>query len=179
MTETTKNSIGAYPFDQVQEIKWSNDKTQAIVQTKLNYFLYDLNSDEATKFKEGLDVAVWSSRGDKIIYKYFDKNTYERTMNVADPNGEKLEEDPRRPFLSLWIFRSTPSSGEIFLLSRTGQPRSGESLMRWAFNGQNQRKVITGKYGADFLWSPDGKKLLTSFVADKGGKKIDLASEQC
>lgn len=169
-----KNSVGAYPFQNVTGIEWNQPRNQALVKVKgAGYYAYSLDSDQAFKLKDGTDVVTWSSKGDKIIYKYFQASTGMRSINIADPNGESWLELQNIPFKML-DFQINSQTGEIGYYPLADSFAQSE-FHSMSFDGQNQRTVVAGKYGADYLWSPNGQKLLISFVTQPGGKRTEIA----
>lgn len=137
-----------------------------------DFFLYESSSKTVKKIKDGLDDVFWDGPGDKIIYKYFDSRIGKRTVNVADPDGanwKPLAELPYRylsvspiPTNSIISFWNSPDANQETILQTVG------------IMGGEVKKIFSGKYGADYLWSPDGKRALVSATDTADKSKIFL-----
>ncbi|OGI23198.1 MAG: hypothetical protein A3E91_01915 [Candidatus Moranbacteria bacterium RIFCSPHIGHO2_12_FULL_40_10] len=135
-------------------------------------FLYEASSKSVKKIKDGIDDVFWDGLGNKIIYKYFDSRTGKRTINIADPDGanwKPLAELPYRylsaspiPTNSVISFWNSPDANQETILQTAG------------IMGGEVKKIFSGKYGADYLWSPDGKRALVSATDTADKSKIFL-----
>lgn len=169
---SSKSSISTYPFDGVEDINWDNNCQKAILKIRADFYMYYLNSDKAEKMKSGIDEIVFSALGDKIIYKYYDPSSKTRSINIANPDGTSWDELRKLDFQKV-DFQINPSNGDIGFFQTPDSFVGGEfSIMN--FSGENLRKITQPKYGANFLWSSDGDKILTSFVSERGGNKLEL-----
>jgi hypothetical protein len=159
------------------DIIWSPDKNQAIFKIKptpatWNFVLFNFSSQKETVLGDNIDNIFWQNNT-KIIYQYFDPNKKERTLNISDTDGsnwKKVADLNFTPVFSAGI----PQSG---LISFWNNPDAyTESILRSASLISGENKIIfQGKFGADFLWGPDGSHLLASHSVERAGKKIQLA----
>jgi len=67
---------------------------------------------------------------------------------------------PQSSFVSFWNSPNSFNETSLNLVSTVG----GEV-----------KKIFSGKFGSDYLWSPNGTKSLVSYAESKGGTKIWLA----
>lgn len=171
---SNRNSIGAYPFRDIVDIKWSGDKKRAIVWTKEGFYVYNLDSDQVVKLKEGIDIAAWGPGKDQILYKFFDSQSKTRSIHIASLSSDTDEKLKNIDYRKV-DFILHPTSGELNYYPTADSFSEGE-LTSLRTDGSGEKRVFGGKFGADFLWSPNGKKLLVSFVSEKGGNKMELGS---
>jgi hypothetical protein len=160
----------------LSEARWSPGGNKAIL--KINdsngaYFdVYDYAANTDKEFKGGVDTLVWTNMGDKVLYKYFDANSGKRTLNIANPDGTDwkvlaevkdraldIAQVPQTTTVSFW---NSPNAFEETAL-RTVSLLGGEI-----------KTIFTGRFGADYLWSPNGEKVLISSSESKGSGKINL-----
>lgn len=137
------------------------------------YYVYDYSTKTGKPLKSGLDNVIWDSIGTKIIYKYFDAKTNQRTLNVADADGSNWKSITEIPFRDV-SFASIPSTS---LISYWNTPRADQETQLYTSliaPGSEQRVIFKGRFGADYLWSPDGSKALVSSLVEKNGKALSL-----
>ena len=160
----------------LSNILWSPDKTKVIsafstATNHSNFFLYDYSQGKGTKLKENLDTVVWQNN-EKLFYKYFDTKTKERTLNIANPDGTDWQKitDLTMQYV---VIAPIPKTG---LVSFWNKPDAfSETLLQSApVLGGERKSIFKGKFGADYLWSPDGNSLLLSTTDAKGGSKLQL-----
>lgn len=167
------NSIGAYPFNNLKKIHWATGQKEAIVQDQDGFYIYSLDSDSAKKTKVGADEIIWASDG-RLFYKYYNDATKVRSLNISDKDGEN------------WKVLVDNLSGVYRETVLTVQPGTGQNCFFSFPDGKNQSKlecvnvsgdkkiVQEGNFGADYLWSPDGQKVLLSSVQTQGGNRMVL-----
>lgn len=160
----------------LENISWSSDKSKVISRFnnsgKVEYSVYDYQTKKVSKLPSGASDVVWNNLGDGIVYKYTDAKG-KKTLNVANADGSNWKKIadissnniliapiPQSSFISFWNSPSSLEETSLNVVSSLG----GET-----------RKIFSGKYGADYLWSPNGTKALVSFVDAKGGSKVSLA----
>lgn len=171
-----KKQISNKSLPGLQSVSWSPDGTRVITSFlqngKNDFFVYDYQTKQGTKLKENLDTVKWDSIGAKIIYKYFDQKTNQRTLNVANPDGADWKTLADIPFKNLTI-ASVPQTS---LVSFWNTPAAADEtvLQVVGISGGNVEKIFSGKFGVDYLWSRDGNSALVSSLNEKNGKKITL-----
>lgn len=162
----------------LKSVLWSPNKNFVISGfgsgSDKKFYLYSYVTRRSVELKSGIDEIIWDNQGEKIIYKYFDESSEERSLNVSDPNGKNWEtlttldgkfkksefaHVPQTLFVSFWNY---PNAFEESSLSRVNLLDENE-----------KKEILFGKFGADYLWSPNGRKVLISSV-DKGGRNLKL-----
>ncbi len=171
---TAKNPIGGYPFNRPEKISWSPDQKQAIVLDGKDFYLYQLNKDQAEKIKDGLDNAVWDETGDKIVYKYYNQDTQERSLNIADPDGSNWKViQPELTLKDLRVISLSSRREECFY----PKPRAEISGQLDCVQLDKKNKIKTlysGGYGASYLFSPKKNKILFSVTEQQGGNRSKI-----
>lgn len=168
-----RNSLGAYPFVKVLDIQWHPAKEKALVNDNGIYYLYFLNDNSANEFKENVDIAAWDAYGDRVVYKSFDASSNKRRIEIANPSGEEaqvLAEDI--PFKKVDLAIS-PKGDKICYFPIPDSALEG-TLSCIDVRSKEQTDIHKGSYGADYLWSPNGKKVLVSFAQERTGNRLVL-----
>jgi hypothetical protein len=164
-------------FSGLGNIFWSSDQSKVISSFnnngKTEYSYYDYKTNKATKLSAGISEIAWNNLGDGIAYSFSDSKTGKKTLNIANPDGtnwKKISDVPNKniiiapipqsAFISFW---NSPNAFEETALNIVGTV------------GGNLRKIFSGRFGADYLWSPNGARALVSSSDSKGGSKINLA----
>ncbi len=167
-----RKSVGAYPFTEVQKFVWDLSGNKAIVKDLGEYYIFDFRSNLTKKFPDKIDIAIWNRQGDKVIYKNYNTQTHQRQIKVADTDGNNkmvaVDNLPYRriemtlqPRTDRFCYFPSPDArvkGRLFC-----QNLDGSNLQEWG-----------GNYGQDYLWSPAGEKILTSFAKDETGSQLVL-----
>ena len=159
------------------DILWSPAKNQAIFRIQptpatWNFVFFNFSTQKETALGDNIDDIFWQN-SNKILYQYFDPAKKERTLNLSDPDGnnwKKIADLNFTPVFSAGI----PQSG---LIAFWNNPDAyNESTLKSAslISGEN-KTIFQGKFGADFLWSPDGRLILASHSVERTGGKMQLA----
>ncbi len=160
----------------LKNVLWSPDRSKVLttvnVDSKDVFYQYDNIAQKAVALKDGLDTAVWDNLGSKIFYKYYDQLAKARTLNIANPDGsgwQKLADVEAR---DLSIAQIPLTS----VVSYWNYPRANEEtkFQKVGISGGEPQLIFSGKFGADYLWSPDGSLALISSLVEKDSKKITL-----
>lgn len=173
-----KQQISNVKITGLKNVIWSPDKSKVL--TTLNkdetdlFYEYDTVLKKAVKLKDGLDTVVWDNMSSKILYKYYDQLSKERTLNIANPDGtgwQKLADVNFRnisisqiPMTSIVSFWNYPAASEETLLQIVG------------ISGGEINAIFKGRFGADYLWSPDGSIALVSSLSEINEKNISLGT---
>lgn len=174
-----KEQISKKEIAGLTSLDWNTDKNKVIMTAKESsanrYLTYDFLADRESEIGKKADFITWDNMGLKIIYKYFDENTGKRSLNVADPDGSNwkiLVEDlsykkvsvkniPQTSLVSFWNYPEHDAETKIQTVSILG----GEI-----------KQINFSKFGADYLWSPDGEKALVSSLKEKDGTNMTLGT---
>jgi hypothetical protein len=160
----------------VLRIVWSPKKDKVLILIKQAggqtlWHFADLATKTLVPLKPEMSRLAWNYLGDKVFYQYTDPQKNDRTLNIANPDGTDwknittLKYDtyiaaiPRSVSVSFW---SKPSALEKTYLESVG------------LTGESRRLILSEKFGADYLWSPNGEKVLVSTSEEKGGHNILL-----
>jgi len=162
----------------LKEVFWSPEKNQVISHLfeggKDVFYLYDYGTKTGKKLKDGLDNVGWTNLGDKIVYKYYDASSKERSLNIADPDGSNWKKLTDLDFRNMGLAQ-IPKTSVISFWNR-GSAFEETKLMTIGILGGEKKAIFSGKFGGDYLWSPNGQKALVSSVATKGGSQIGLGT---
>ena len=167
-----KHSLGSYPFTEVTKFLWSHDSSKALVKDSGSYYIYRANSNLANKFPLSIDIAIWDGKKDRLIYKYYNSNTGERSIASINSDGkDKILIKKGIPYRKIEL-TVRPGTDSVCYFPHPDARLKGK-LFCQSLNGQI-KKEYGGHYGQDYLWSPDGSKILTSFTKEESGNKITL-----
>lgn len=167
--------IDSLPGTPVEAI-WAHNKSRALVlleNTTLRWHLITLAGKEILPLKENLKYPSFSNLGDKIFYQYTtDSGT--ASVNISNPDGSEWKELIALPIKNVFT-APVPKSSDVSFWNR---PNGLEKTLFQTMpsSGTNTKTLLTDQFGGDFLWSPDGEKVLLSFVQEKGTAKISLAT---
>ncbi|MCD6149438.1 hypothetical protein J7J13_01475 [bacterium] len=154
-------------------VLWSPKENKVISRFPQNkFYLYDHAVSEGRALKKGISDIAWTNLGDKIIYNYCESKIKACSLNLANPDGSRWKKiaDLRPGRISI---APIPQSS---LISYWNYPDASSQtfLKTISLVGGEPKTIFSGKYGADYLWSPDGKKVLVSSLTEKGNSKIML-----
>lgn len=143
-------------------IVWSPTKFQALLLLKNDagglWHLADLRNQTVIPLQTGISRLAWTALGDRILYQMTDPGTGDRSINIAFPDGSnwnKLVDIGKDDhFIS-----AIPRSSLIAFWPRTDGSREG-ALQTVTINGEDRKTIIAPRLGADFLWSPDNRRIL-------------------
>lgn len=171
-----KETVSDKNISGLKNIFWSPDGSKVITRFnesgRIQYSTYDYKEKKGYKLSDGVEYAIWNNLGDQIFYIYFDGKTKKRTLNMANPDGKNWKKIADINFNNTFISVVPQSS----LVSFWNSPNAFEetSLNVVSTVGGEAKKIFSGRFGADYLWSPNGSKALVSSTDSKGGSKISL-----
>ncbi|EKE15633.1 MAG: hypothetical protein ACD_11C00116G0020 [uncultured bacterium] len=162
-----KKNISDTELTGLIDVKWSPEGNKAITvfnksNNQKNFFLYDFDKKQANKLKEGIDEVSWDQLGNKILYKYFDSQTKARSVDMSNLDGSNYKKLSNVSFRDI-VIASIPQSSSVSFWNE-GNSEEETQLMLVNANGGETKTIFSGKFGADYLWSPNGKKAWVSFV---------------
>jgi len=173
---TNKQALSTSNLVGLADIQWSPDKSKVLSKFKqgdhASFSMYDYAQLKGSGLSPNILNIAWN-QNNKIFYEYFDPKSKLDTLNIANPDGSSWNKIIDLPFQNVSI-APIPKTG---LVSFWNKPDSfTETLMQSApVIGGEKKDLLKGKFGADYLWSPDGNNILVSHAADKGSSKIQLA----
>lgn len=161
----------------LNSVLWSPDKNKVITKfiraglTNLYYYNYT----DLTNFplKNNVDEIAWQDSNNRIFYKYYDSKANKRTLNISNPDGTSWIKLADIAFRDISIAQIPKSS----LVSFWNKP---DAFFETAFKsapviGGEEKTLLKGIFGADYLWNNDGSFALVSHSDVKSGTKIQLS----
>lgn len=157
-------------------IVWSPNRLGALVLVKEStgdlWYYADLRNRLVSPLKRDMSRITWTSLGDRILYQYTDPASGERSLNIASPDGANWSKLADLGTDDHFI-TALPQSSLVAIWPKTDSNREG-TLEVMNINGDNRRTLLTGKFGADFLWSPNSQRILVQSVMEQGGHTLTL-----
>ncbi len=148
----------------IRNVQWSPNKEKVLYARGSGQYLYDLKRLEEKELKQGLDMAVWTNLGDRMVYKFYNDIANDRTLNISDLDGKnwKILANLDNTFRHMEV-RFVPQSNFISYWNSPDAFAETSFNLVSLFHGWD-KEIISGKFGADYLWSPDGNKIFSSFL---------------
>ncbi|MFH0906854.1 MAG: hypothetical protein V1829_01215 [bacterium] len=156
------------------DILWSPSKTKVIALFEenelLKKYLYDNETQQSTEFDANIRYTNWSPIQDKIAYQYYNAETGDNNISIANSDGSQWTDVFSTRMKNLIV--EWPNSGKITL--RTKPSGLAQSVI-YAIDlaSGDFKKILDETYGLTVLWSPLGNKLLFS-ETDERGKNLKL-----
>lgn len=158
-------------------IIWSPKRDRLLLSLKQMsggtvWYFSNVSQKTIAPLKPEISRLSWDNLGDKIFYQFTDSTSGNRTLNIANPDGSdwrKLADiGTHDNFIA-----SVPQSSAVSFWDR---PLAGESssLETVSITGENKKTLFSGKFGADFLWSPTGEDVLISASEARGDRVPSL-----
>jgi Tol biopolymer transport system component len=151
-----------------ENVKWSADGASAILtHADGTISVYNHATNVSSDLRSGMDDVVWAGVSGKIIYKYYDEASKERSLNIANADGsnwKKLADLPYR----YTDFVQIPSSILAAFWPRAGSENASELFTVSTINAGEPKKIYSAVRGTDYLFSPDGKNILVSSPSADG-----------
>jgi hypothetical protein len=173
-----KSTVSDHGLSGLQDVLWSPDQTKAIHKFigpdgQAQFSFYDYGTQKSTPLKSNVDQISWATNSNKIFYKYYDASTKGRTLNISDPDGSNWNKLADINYRDISIDQ-IPQSG---LVSFWNKPDAftGTIFQSMPIISGDTKTILQGKFGADYLWSPDGNNVLVSNTDVRGGSKMQLA----
>jgi len=156
------------------KILWSpnKDKVIAIFEKNglLEKYLYNYNTSIAAPLDRNINWVAWSPTEDKIAYQYYNPQTEDNNISIAEPDGSQWTNILTTRMKNLIV--EWPNSGQIAIRTKPSGLAKSVIYMIDLATGDFQ-KILNEIYGLTVLWSPLGDKLLFS-ETDSNGKNLKL-----
>ncbi len=156
------------------KVLWSpnKDKIIAILEEDglLKKYLYDYNTGISVSLDKNIRWITWSPIEDKIAYQYYDPQTEDNNIGLANPDGSQwtnILTTRMKNLIVEWL-----GSGQLAIRTKSSGLAQGVVYTINSMTGDFQ-KIISETYGLTALWSPLGDKLLFS-ETDNQGKNLKL-----
>ncbi|NTW46043.1 MAG: hypothetical protein HGB18_03275 [Candidatus Moranbacteria bacterium] len=158
------------------DASWSPDRSKVLVllgtESGDRWHLVTLSDRKVTPLRNGISSPKWSNLSERIYYSYTDPGTGKAELDSAKPDGTDWKKISSLTSPTSFL-QTIPSSATLSFWSR---PSAFEetSMSIVPATGGEPRRIFSGKFGADYLWSPDGSKVLISNTVTKGGADVRL-----
>ena len=166
-----KKKISNEDFIDLSFILWAPSKKKAIIKMNREYYSY--SHEEGTKqLKSGVGYLNWANIGDKIIYTFLDKKTNEVSLNIANADGSNWKKIIDLSNKNIAI-SAVPQSSLVSYWIKPSFHSANSQLKAVNISG-GEVKIITKneRVGADYLWSPNGNKVLISYSVGGGASML-------
>jgi hypothetical protein len=122
--------------------------------------------------KPQISRVVWSQSGASIFYQY-KTPTGEYTLDRSNPDGTGFQTVAPLGGIDHFI-ESIPQSNRISFWTR---PNGLETTVFESVNdlGQERKLLLDKRYGADYLWSPNGKRILLNTLSNRATADTSLS----
>lgn len=175
---TNKKTISDKDLIGLSSVLWSPDKTKVITKfTSSNggvqFYYYNYSTNTSSSLKRNLDEVSWDSTGNKIFYKYYNSETRERTLNIADPDGNNWKKLTDLSYKNV-IIAPVPQSGTVSFWNKADS-FSETNMESMSIIGGDKKTIYRGAFGADYLWNNSGTNILVNHTDKKGGSKMQVA----
>ncbi len=148
---------------------WSPQKDKVIALFNENglikKYFYDYNTKISTPLSGDTRWVTWSPSQDKIAYQYYNSQTENNNISIANPDGsdwQNIFQTRMKDLIVEW-----PSLNKVSV--RTKPSGLVESIVYTIDPTTNDfKKIINETYGLTVLWSPLGNKILYSETNNQG-----------
>ncbi len=173
--EIKASAVSQSPIGSLAEIIWSanlkNIVKTGMSQSDAQYIYSDFTKNMTANLKAGIRSLAFSPDAGKITYYIFD-NSKTNSLFTSDPDGK----NQRTLTGSLKLRDSVlywPKTTQISLTSRPSGLLAGNI---WALDTKTLvfTKLLSGLYGLETLWAPDGNSFIYSYTG-QNGENIQLA----
>jgi hypothetical protein len=161
-----------------QSAVWKKDGSSVFIKelrsNNPSFQLLPLNpAGPSSPLKGGVRYLIWDELQNNIIYTYQDSSGA-ITLNRSLPDGSQWKELTLLPSTPVFI-ESIPKSPFVAFWKKPANTQIGE-LRTINLSGGEIKTLFVGKYGANYLWSPSGEKILMSWAPEKNGSRLSLAT---
>lgn len=160
----------------VKRLLWAPSFIGALAQIESNgdtiWNFIDLRDQSLTSLRKEMSRLSWNTLGDGIYYLYTDPATGNRSINTSSYNGSNW-----RKLLDLgtndYFVSSIPQSSQVAFWNRPDGLEESR-LESISLTGENHKTLFTGRFGADYLWSPNSRFILVGSVEGKGSNALTV-----
>ncbi len=162
-----------------RQISWASNKTLVATYSN-NSIFYDLNSNSSKKLDNKIKKPVLSRVGDKLAYNYFDAETGEGNISIADPLAESFKVVLPTRFENWQI--GWVNNDVLSLVKHSTLENPASSLFTLDIGTKSLRNILDSKNNLEVVWSPGGQKIIYSYstnpAQESGLYFIDLADRE-
>jgi len=171
---TGSNRISSVVLSNLIKALWSPDGNKVIAIFDENglakKYLYDYNTKISTPLDSKIRWLTWSPNQERVAYQYYDSQTEDNNISVANPDGSDWTSVFQTRIKDLIV--EWPDSSKLAI--RTKPSGLAQSIVYTIdLASKDFEKIINETYGLTLLWSPLGNKILYS-ETDNQGKNLKL-----
>lgn len=159
-------------------ISWAVNKT-LVASYSTGSIFYDLTSNFSKKYANNIKNPVLSKTGTKIAYIYFNNETGEGNINIADPKLESQKNILATRFANWQI--SWLEDDQLALIKPPTLQNTASSFYVLSVENAALQNVLDLKNNLEVTWSGNGQKLVYSYTdlatQEKGLYFMDLADK--
>jgi hypothetical protein len=158
-----------------ERVLWSPKKDQCVIGLRqgssLRFHHLDITTKTLTPLKPQISRVAWSGGGESIFYQYKTPSG-EYTLDRSNPDGTNFQTIAPLGKIEHFI-EVIPQSNRVSFWTR---PTGLETTIFESVNdlGQDRKILLENRYGADYLWAPNGKKVVFSSVVSRASADISL-----
>lgn len=156
---------------EVKRVLWSPSYIGALVLAERDgstlWYHLDFRNQAQTPLKSDMSRLAWNSLGDSIYYLYTDGATGARSINMANFDGSNWKKLADLGTTDYFLAAIPQSSRVSFWNRPSGLEESTLEVV--SITGEGRATITRGKFGGDYLWSPDGHTLLIGSTDTRGG----------
>lgn len=145
-------------------ILWSPKRDKVLLyikQTSGGYLWYsaDILRKTIAPLKPEISRLAWDNLGEKIFYLFTDSRG-SRTLNIANADGGEWKKIADLGSTEVFV-AAVPQSSTVSFWNRplASTPSTLETV---TLSGENRKTLFSGKFGADYVWAPNGENVLLS-----------------
>lgn len=174
LTGKNKKSISETILPGLKDVSWSPNKSIVLSEFRngenKKFSFFDYLEKKGGSLSQNIRSVIWQNN-ERILYAYqdspsksglfvsnFNGSDWKKLTDLENPE-QKISLVPRSGLFSFWNNPDGNVETKFFSVS----PLSPEKNL-----------LFSGKFGADYLWSPKGNKVLVSYSNGQGGRKIKL-----
>lgn len=155
---------------EVKRLVWSPLYTSALAlleqDGKMLWHYLDFRNQTQLPLKPEMSRLSWNTLGDSIFYQFTDPGTGATSLNMANFDGsnwKKLVDLEKGDY----FLTAIPQSSRLAFWNKPDGFTEGR-LESLSMTGDGRKVIVTGKFGSDYLWSPDGHTVLVGNTESKG-----------
>jgi len=168
-----KIRISSNVLQNLLKVLWSQNKDKVIAIFEENglikKYFYDYNTGNSVLLDHDISYLSWSPEQDKIAYQYYNPQTEDNNISIANSDGSEWNNIFQTRMQNLIV--EWPNSSQISI--RTRPSGLAQSVVYTIEIDSNNLQKIIENYGLTALWSPTGDKLLFS-ETNSQGKNLKL-----
>jgi hypothetical protein len=156
---------------------WSNNPKVSILKTSpqngASYHFVNVEKQSIVPFAEAADYMEWDGISEKVVFIQRE-SPEEIVFFVANPDGTNVREIIRIPERSRITMSAISGSPQMAYWAESSNVRISP-LFSINIGSGTKNELFAGKYGTDYLFSPNGERILMSWAPEKNGPKLTLA----